>query len=104
MQRKALKMFLHPGKEAEYKKRHDEILPELADLFKSVGVQNYSIFLDPDNCVLFAYLEAEDLSLLDDLPQLPIMQKWWAYMADIMESNPDNSPKAVEIPSVFYLA
>ncbi|MCZ2472306.1 L-rhamnose mutarotase [Aquirufa ecclesiirivi] len=104
MQRKALKMFLLPGKEAEYKKRHDEIWPELAELLKSVGVQNYSIFLDPETLVLFAYLEAEDLSQLDHLPQLPIMQKWWAYMADIMESNPDHSPKSVEIPSVFYLA
>ena len=103
MQRKALKMFLHPGKEAEYKKRHDEIWPELADLLKSVGVQNYSIFLDPDNCVLFAYLEAEDLSLLDDLPQLPIMQKWWAYMADIMDTNEDNSPVSKPLEMVFHL-
>lgn len=104
MQRKALKMFLLPGKEAEYKKRHDEIWPELVELLKSVGIQNYSIFLDTETLVLFAYLEAEDLSQLDHLPQLPIMQNWWAYMADIMESNPDHSPKSVEISSVFYLA
>ncbi|RXK47511.1 L-rhamnose mutarotase [Aquirufa rosea] len=104
MQRKALKMFLHPGKEAEYKKRHDEIWPELASLLTSTGVQNYSIFLDEETHILFAYLEAEDLTKLDDLPNHPIMQNWWAYMADIMESNPDNSPKSVEIPSVFYLA
>jgi len=104
MERKAFKMFLLPGFKAEYKKRHDEIWPELSKLLKDVGIQNYSIFLDEETLTLFAYLEAEDLSLLDGLSSKPIMQKWWAYMGDIMKANPDNSPVSVDIPSVFYLA
>jgi L-rhamnose mutarotase len=104
MERKAFKMFLLPGFEAEYKKRHDEIWPELSHLLKEVGIQNYSIFLDEETLTLFAYLEAEDLRLLDGLPAKPIMQKWWAYMGDIMKANPDNSPVSVNIPSVFHLA
>ena len=104
MQRKAFKMFLLPGFEQEYKKRHDEIWPELAALLKQVGIQNYSIFLDAPTLTLFAYLEAPDLGLLDTLPSQEIMKKRWAYMGDIMQSNPDNSPVSVDIPSVFYLA
>ena len=104
MQRKAFKMFLLPGYEAEYKKRHDEIWPELVDLLHEVGIQNYSIFLDEDTSTLFAYLEAPDLKQLDSLPAQAVMQLWWAYMGDIMKANPDNSPVAVDIPSVFYLA
>ena len=104
MQRKAFKMFLLPGFEQEYKKRHDEIWPELAALLKQVSIQNYSIFLDAPTLTLFAYLEAPDLGLLDTLPSQEIMKKWWAYMGDIMQSNPDNSPVSVDIPSVFYLA
>jgi L-rhamnose mutarotase len=46
MQRKAFKMYLLPGHSAEYKKRHDEIWPELAELLRQVGILNYSIFLD----------------------------------------------------------
>ena len=75
MQRKAFKMFLLPGFEAEYKKRHDEIWPDLAKLLKSVGIQHYSIFLDENTLTLFAYLEAPDLALLDSLPEHPVMQK-----------------------------
>ena len=97
-------MYLLPGYSAEYKKRHDEIWPELGALLHQVGIQNYSIFLDESTRTLFGYLEAPDLSTLDSLPTQEVMKKWWAYMADIMESNPDNSPKSVEIPSVFYLA
>jgi L-rhamnose mutarotase len=103
MQRKAFKMFLLPGFEQEYEKRHNEIWPELADLLKQVGIQNYSIFLDAPSLTLFAYLEAPDLSLLDTLPSQEIMKKWWAYMGDIMQTNPDNSPVSVDITSVFYL-
>ena len=97
-------MFLLPGFEQEYEKRHDEIWPELADLLKQVGIQNYSIFLDAPNLTLFAYLEAPDLSLLDTLPAQEMMKKWWAFMGDIMQTNADNSPVSVDIPSVFYLA
>ena len=104
MQRKAFKMFLLPGFEAEYKRRHDEIWPELVDLLHEVGIQNYSIFLDEETLTLFAYLEAPDLQQLDSLPAQAIMQRWWAYMGDIMQANPDHSPVAVDIPSVFYLA
>jgi L-rhamnose mutarotase len=104
MERKAFKMFLLPGFEAEYKKRHDKIWPELSELLKELGIRNYSIFLDEETLTLFAYLEANDLGLLDGLPSQPIMQKWWAYMGDIMKANPDNSPVSVDIPSVFYLA
>lgn len=104
MQRKAFKMFLIPGNEQEYLRRHDEIWPELSKLLKEVGIQNYSIFLDKENSVLFAYLESEDLTQLDALPEQEIMKKWWAYMKDIMLGNPDNSPVSVDLDPMFYLA
>ncbi|WP_395768375.1 L-rhamnose mutarotase [Aquirufa sp.] len=103
MQRKAFKMFLLPGFEAEYVRRHDAIWPELVDLLHEVGIQNYSIFLDSETLTLFAYLEAPDLGALDQLPAQEVMQRWWKYMGDIMQTNPDNSPVAIDIPSVFYL-
>lgn len=103
MQRKAFKMFLLPGFEEEYKRRHDEIWPELSEYLKTFGISNYSIFLDKETLVLFAYLEAPDLLVLDNIPDHPIMAKWWAFMSDIMETNPDNSPISVDLPTVFYM-
>ncbi len=103
MQRIAFKMKLFPGREAEYKKRHDEIWPELSALLKDNGIQDYSIFLDEETLSLFGVLKIEDTVKLDELPSYPVMQKWWAYMGDIMESNPDNSPVSVSLKEVFYL-
>ena len=96
-------MKLFKGKEIEYKKRHDEIWPELSALLKEKGVQEYSIFLDEDTGFLFGSLKIPDVKKLDELSSLPVMKKWWAYMKDIMESNPDNSPVSVPLVEVFYL-
>ena len=103
MQRVAFKMKLFKGSETEYKKRHDELWPELAGLLKQKGVHDYSIFLDEANGFLFGFLKVPNAKNLDELPSHPVMQKWWAYMKDIMESNPDNSPVSVQLKEVFYL-
>ena len=103
MHRIAFKMKLFPGFEEEYKKRHDELWPELEALLKEAGISDYSIFLDQTTNSLFGVLKATDPKLLDNLPAHPVMQRWWKYMSDIMESNPDNSPVQVPLKEVFFL-
>jgi L-rhamnose mutarotase len=103
MEKVAFKMKLKPGFEAEYEKRHDEIWPELADELKNAGVSDYSIYLDPETLTLFAVQKVEDPQKADQLPQSPIVRKWWDYMSDIMEVNSDNSPVVVPLLQVFHL-
>ena len=103
MKRIAFKMQLHKGFEAEYKRRHDALWPELKDLLKSNGISDYSIFLDEATNSLFGIFKAGDSTLIDNLPAHPVMQKWWFYMKDIMECNPDNSPVSIPLKEVFYL-
>lgn len=99
----ASKMKLRKGFEAEYKKRHDEIWPELKTLLKDTGITDYSIFLDEETDDLFAYFTIEDDLKLNELPHKEIMKKWWTYMKDIMETNEDHSPVSVPLKEVFYL-
>jgi L-rhamnose mutarotase len=103
MQRHAFKMFLNPGMKAEYKKRHDEIWPELVELLKQSGISNYSIFYDEDTNILFGYLERTNNHTMNDLPNHAIMKKWWNYMKDIMRYNADGTPTALAIEDVFYM-
>ena len=103
MQRVSFKMQLHKGFEEEYAKRHEKLWPELEVLLKDTGIQEYSIFLDETTLSLFGVLKVDDKTKLDELPSHPVMQKWWAYMKDIMESNADNSPVSVPLKEVFYL-
>jgi len=103
MNRVAFKMKLMQGKEDEYRKRHDEIWPELVDLLKVTGIEEYSIFLDEETGFLFGILKIADAARLDVLPEQPVMKKWWTYMKDIMESNADHSPVSIPLKEVFYL-
>lgn len=102
MIRNAFKMKLKPGFEAEYKKRHDEIWPELSAALTEAGISDYSIFLDEETLTLFAVQKLAAGHTADLLPSHPIVKKWWAYMADIMETNPDHSPVAVSLKEVFH--
>lgn len=99
----AFKMKLHAGCEEEYRRRHDEIWPELSELLRETGVSDYSIFLDSETNALFGVLRIDDPGRMDELPHQPVMQKWWAYMSDIMDANPDNSPVSVALKEVFYM-
>jgi len=102
MIRRAFTMKIKPGAEKEYKLRHDEIWPEMAKTLKKAGISNYSIFLK-DDLTLFAYMELEDLEKQRTLSKNPTVRKWWDYMADIMEVNPDNSPVTKDLKQVFFL-
>jgi L-rhamnose mutarotase len=99
----ASKMKLRKGFEVEYKKRHDEIWPELSELLKETGISDYSIFLDEETHDLFAYFTTEDDQKLNGLPHKQIMKKWWHYMKDIMETKDDDSPVSIPLKEVFYL-
>lgn len=103
MIRKAFVMQVNPDQHAEYERRHNPIWQELAEVLKSHGAHNYSIFLYPETNQLFAYVEIESQERWDAVAATPVCQRWWAYMKDIMPSNPDNSPVSVELKSVFYL-
>jgi L-rhamnose mutarotase len=103
MQRVAFRMQLFPGKVEEYKRRHDQLWPELRDLLKTTGISEYSIYLDEKTHSLFGVLKIANSLGLDDLPAQPVMKKWWLYMSDIMETNPDHSPISIPLKEVFYL-
>ncbi len=103
MIRKAFVMFLNEGQEAEYEKRHSPIWPDLQAVLKEHGAHNYSIFLDRESRRLFAYVEVEDETRWNAIAQTEPCRRWWAHMKDIMQSNPDNSPVALELREVFHL-
>ena len=103
MKRLAFKMKLKPGFAAEYEKRHNAIWPELKKLLYDAGVRDYSIFLDKETNVLFAVQKVVGDSGSQDLGKTVIVQKWWKYMADIMETNPDNSPVSIPLEEVFHI-
>ncbi|MBX2843784.1 MAG: L-rhamnose mutarotase [Flammeovirgaceae bacterium] len=99
----AFKMKLHEGMKEEYEKRHNEIWPELRNLLQANGVEEYHIFLDEETNILFAFQTISGENNSQDLGNTEIVKKWWAFMKDIMETNPDDSPVSLELEKVFSL-
>jgi L-rhamnose mutarotase len=99
----AFKMQLKPGVIEEYRKRHDDIWPELSVLLSDSGIYDYSIFLDEDTLSLFAVLKLRDDNRRDALPDHPVMKRWWDHMASLMEVQPGNQPKEWPLPLLFHM-
>lgn len=96
-------MKLYPNKKDEYIKRHNPIWEDLQAVLKTHGVSNYSLFLDEETNILFGYAEIEDEQQWNNIANTNICQKWWHYMSDLMETNPDNSPKSSNLIEVFHI-
>jgi L-rhamnose mutarotase len=103
MTRNAFKMKLKPGNVSEYKKRHDEIWPELSREIRAAGISDYSIFLDEETLTLFAVQKLADKNSASELPNSPIVRKWWDSMSPLMETHPDNSPVTKPLREFFHL-
>ena len=103
MIRKAFVMSVHPGREAEYARRHQPIWAELATVLKGHGVHNYSIFLHEETRQLFAYVEIEDEARWAAIAGTAVCQRWWKHMTEVMPANADHSPVSDELKEVFHL-
>ncbi len=103
MKRVSFKMKLKPGCQDEYRRRHAQVWPEIVQLLKETGVSDYSIFLDEETDILFAVQKVSGESNSQQLGHIDIQQKWWDYMADIMEVNPDNSPLSIPLEEVLHI-
>lgn len=101
--RKAFLMSIRDDCHIEYERRHDEIWPELVIALKKHGARNYSIFLDSSASKLFAYVEIKNEEIWEVMANTDICQRWWSYMKDIMETNPDDSPVSSELKNVFFM-
>jgi L-rhamnose mutarotase len=77
--------------------------PELHQLLKGAGVSEYSIFLDEETNILFAFQKVSGDGGSQDLGQTEIVRKWWTFMSDIMMTNPDHSPVTVTMEELFYM-
>ncbi len=103
MEKYAFRMQLNPGMQAEYIRRHDAIWPELVDLLRKAGISDYSIHLDVQTNALFGVLWRTSDHGMATLPDHPVMRRWWAYLADIMETTADNAPLAITLRTVFQM-
>ena len=81
---------VRPGYDEEYKKRHDELWPEMKKMIREAGLRNYNIFRH--GLTLFGYFETDDLKKsIDYMGKSEIGKKWGEYMSPIMKVEIDTN-------------
>ena len=103
MIRKAFLMWVNGDAHEEYQRRHAALWPEMRATLEGHGVRSYSIFLNPSLNLLFGYVECDSAEQWDAIASTEVCQRWWAYMRDVMPTNPDNSPVSTDLVEVFHL-
>jgi len=104
VERFAWKAVIREGKLEEYKKRHDEIWPEMKQVLKDAGICNYSIWNIGNE--VFGYFECEKGVAFAEKHQAgsPIVDRWNEYMKDVMTMVMDQITGAQpKMREVFYL-
>ncbi len=84
MERVGFTMRLLPGQEAEYRRRHAAVWPEMLDALKVAGCRDYTIFIHGSD--LFAYLVVDDFAAFRvSMAAAPINERWQAEMAALID-------------------
>ena len=79
---------VRPGEEEDYKKRPDEVWPDMVEMLSEAGLRNYNIFRH--GLTLFGYFETDDLKKsIDHIAKSEVNKKWGEYMAPIMKVDID---------------
>jgi L-rhamnose mutarotase len=103
MIRKAFRMSVNAGQEAEYERRHNPIWRELEETLVHHGVRSYSIFLDPATRDLFGYAEIDSEERWAAIASTEVCRRWWRHMKEVMPANADDSPVSSGLREVFHI-
>ena len=89
----------------EYKRRHEQVWPEMLQALRETGWKNYSLFMRDDG-LLFGYLETDDFQKArDEMATREINLRWQREMAPFFEIEPGRRPDQAmqELEEVFHL-
>lgn len=102
MERYAWKAIVLDGMLDEYKKRHDNIWPELVEVLKKAGIRNYTIWNVGNE--LFGYYECDSVEEAAKVQaESPVVDKWNEYMKDVMVMEMDPETGAQPLMKQMFL-
>ncbi len=103
MERVCFSFEIRPGTEAEYKRRHDEIWPELVGAIKDAGFANYSLFRRGTTIVAYAECEPDVATAFAKLGPLPVNARWSEWFEDVIVSLTDEHGDLYRYEEVWHL-
>jgi len=103
MERVCFSFEIYPGTEDEYKKRHDEIWPELVQAIKDAGQSNYSIFRRETTIILYVECEPDAETAFAKVRETDANARWQEWFKDVIVSLTDEHGEFVRYDEVWHL-
>ena len=103
MERLCFTFEIRPGTEAEYKRRHDEIWPELVDAIKDAGFANYSLFRRGTEIVAYVECHPDVETAFAKLGPNDANARWSKWFEDIIVSLTDENGELYRVEEVWHL-
>lgn len=103
MERFCFTFEIRPGTEAEYKKRHDEIWPELVEVIRSAGVRNYSLFRRGTQVIAYCEAHPDVATAFAKIGATDVNARWAKWFEDVIVSLVDESGNLYSAEEVWHL-
>ena len=94
---------IRPGAEAEYKRRHDEIWPELVTVIEEAGVSNYSLFRRGTQVIAYCECEPDVATAFAKIGATDANRRWSEWFEDIIVALTDEDGNLFEAEEVWHL-
>ena len=99
----AFRMQLKPGMAEEYRRRHDEIWPELVEAIKDAGISNYTLFRRGLQVIAYAECEPDVAAAFGKVGATEVNARWAAWFEDVIVALTDESGNLFRAEEVWHL-
>lgn len=103
MERVCFTFELYEGAEDEYKRRHDEIWPDLVADIKAAGFSNYSLFRRGSQIVAYAEVSPDLETAMGALASSEANGRWAAWFEDLIVNLTDSQGRLMSMQEVWHL-
>ncbi len=103
MERLCFTFEIRPGTEAEYKKRHDEIWPELVEAITGAGLKNYTLFRRGTEIIAYVECEPSVEVAFAKLAPTEVNARWSKWFEDVIVSLTDEDGNLYRVEEVWHL-
>lgn len=103
MERFCFTFTIKPGAEVEYKRRHDEIWPEMIQALKDAGITNYTLFRRGLDIIAYAECHPDAKTAFGKVAETEVDARWSEWFGDVIERRFDETGEPMTAEEVWHL-
>jgi L-rhamnose mutarotase len=103
LERTCFTFTIKPGTEDEYKRRHDEIWPEMVSALRESGISNYSLFRRGLEVIAYAECEPDAATAFAKMGATDVDRRWSEWFEEVLERRFGDDGEAMSVPEVWHL-